>query len=138
MLMETKKSGNGCLGFFLLILIIGLPIYFLVGSGSSGSSNTGSNKGYAATDKNAPDSITLLTYAEISMEKILHQKVKFSLYDSNYDISQTFLRFVIRAEDVKIGTSVRNSVIVKLEFENDKYDSGRIFQLKVNGVNIYP
>lgn len=83
---------------------------------------------------NKPDFIELISYAETILEDATEMPVDVSTREPDWDISEVGLRYVLESVVDIDGTPT--NVIVKIEFDDDKYESYTVFQLKVNGVDI--
>lgn len=83
---------------------------------------------------NKPDFIELISYAETVLEDATEMPVDVSTRETDWDVSEAGLRYVLESVVDIDGTPT--DVIVKIEFDDDKYENYSVFQLKINGVDI--
>lgn len=95
----------------------------------------GKNQEKQESKNNEPNLIELVSYAETALESITKSKVSVSVKEDDWNISKTGLRYVMSSELVEFD-GVNKSVVLKLEFEDDKYEYYKVLQLKIDNKNI--
>lgn len=85
--------------------------------------------------QNEPSFLELVSYAETAIEKISGRKASISVREEDWKISKTNLRYVMQSQEVKVD-GIKCEIIIKLEFEDSKFEAYKVLQLKVNGVDI--
>lgn len=126
--MKSERQGEN----MKKILLLALMLLFVIGCSPSNTEQ----KNTETPDPLAggPNKLELVIYAQTAMENFLKVKIEpVYTIDDNYEVTKTLLRYVIIGP-YKID-GVKRDVIVKLEFEDDKYEYYKIFQLKIDGKN---
>jgi hypothetical protein len=88
-----------------------------------------------AGTSNEPDFVSLIAYAKNAVERITGKEVSISFSKTDWDVSKTYYRYVMKS-DMKIGNESDQSVIIKLDFFDATYKEYGVLQLKINNVNI--
>jgi len=94
---------------------------------------------YDLPGKPEPPSFDELTgYVKMTLEDLIKEKVIMPISEENWEINQvkagSNTRYIIKANNIKIGTKENRNIIIKMEFNVD-YTVLSVFQLKINGYN---